>query len=170
MFDDRKKRMDSLAEWFGLAEPHNDKVLSMLLFASEEWEEPPFKLFTDIGWLCGGDRLGVRRKKSKQHPRRTSPWQTQTIPRLDEAGEDGLCRSWRRMASPDPTNGDQLPQTLFSVPNLVNMPNCRRSSTGGIGSVDRGVMAATSRRRRSSSCLATSPCSSDTDEVSGGCK
>ena len=39
-----------------------------------------------------------------------------------------------------------------------------KRSAAGIGSVDRGVMAATSRRRRSSSCLATSPCSSDTDE------
>jgi hypothetical protein len=38
----------------GLEEPYDDKVLSMLLFASEEWEEPPFKLFTDIGWLWRG--------------------------------------------------------------------------------------------------------------------
>ena len=36
MFDDRKKRMDYLGEWFGLEEPYNYKVLSMLLLACEE--------------------------------------------------------------------------------------------------------------------------------------
>ena len=91
MCDDCKKRMEYMATSFGLDEPYNDKVLSLLLFASEGWEEPPFKLATDIGWLWRGYCLAYHVASSIRGARNTS--QQPTIPRLAEGGGEGLCRS-----------------------------------------------------------------------------
>ena len=51
MWEDRQKRIKWLAEAFDLDDRYNKKVLGSLLYASEEFEEPPFKLATDVGWL-----------------------------------------------------------------------------------------------------------------------
>jgi hypothetical protein len=112
MWDDRKKRMDYLGEWFGLDEPYNYKVLSMLLFASEEWEEPPFKPFTDIGWLwrayCLAYDVASRIRGSIGHPNnpRYPDWTKEAKAAADTA-ED-----WNRLTE----------RAYESLPSLLSVP------------------------------------------------
>ena len=113
---------------FGLEEPYNDKVLSMLLFACEECEEPPFKLYTDIGWLWRGYCLAYNVASSIRGAR--IPSQQPTIPRVAEGGGEGLCRSWRRLAFPAAERGYAATAIACSRCLTGNMPSCRRSSTG----------------------------------------
>ena len=114
MFDDRKKHMTYLAEWFGLKEPYNYKVLSMLLFACAEWEEPPFKPFTDIGWLWRGYYLAYRVAGSirahASHPNnpRYADWTKQAAKVAAEARENWRCLTERDYKSL---------QSLLSVPD-----------------------------------------------------
>ena len=114
MCDDRKKRMDYLAEWFGLEEPYNYKVLSMLLFACEEWEEPPFKPFTDIGWLWRGYCLAydvagsIRAHASHPNNPRYPDWTKQAAKVSAEARDN-----WRSLTERD--YGSL--QSLLSVPD-----------------------------------------------------
>ncbi len=93
MWDECKKRMDYIATSFGLDEPYNDEVLSLLLFACEGFEEPPFKLYTDIGWLWRGYCLAYNVASSIEahasHPNnpRYPAWPKEAAKVFAEAGD-----------------------------------------------------------------------------------
>jgi len=94
MADARQKRMDLMAELFGLEQPYNYEVLDSLLFACEEPEEPPFKLHTDIGWLWRGYLLAynvassIRGAKSHLNNPRYTDWTEAAAKILADADED----------------------------------------------------------------------------------
>ena len=114
VMDDRKQRVALMAEWFGLDEPYSYRVLSSLLLASEDFEEPPFKPLTDIGWLWRGYCLAtgvadsIRAAAGHPNNPRYPAWPKDAAKVFDEYGDDWLLLTEKAYNSL---------QSLFQVPD-----------------------------------------------------
>jgi hypothetical protein len=111
----RQQRIDCIATAFDLSEPYNRRVLSVLLLASEEFEEPPFKWSLDMGWMWRGYCLSygvassIRGSIGNPNNPRYPDWTKQAAKVIAEAGDD-----WEDYLS---KRDYESLQSLLSVPD-----------------------------------------------------
>ena len=60
MHEARENPIDYIATAFDLCEPYDRRVLSLLLLAGEQWEEPPFMWLQNMGLMWRGYNLARR--------------------------------------------------------------------------------------------------------------